>query len=293
MEIARVVAAFGAGLFTPSTSAVAVSLVEPERRGWALSRVFIGFTAAQGIGNPIGAWLGYTFSWQVAFLVVGIMALLMTIALWRLIPGTIPFRPTSLSELIRILLTPHMLVPLLFTFFYVAASYTTLTYLTLILETRLHLSGNGISLSLAIYGGMAFVAAVISGWLTDTFSPSRILYTLCVLMAIFLPLITQGPAEVIPSIAILAAWSLSSWSHFTAQQSRLVSINPAFAQLLLALNSSMLYVGIAGGSIIAAHVLPVPEFRGLAVSSVTLVAIAVVVLWIGDRMIARARAIAA
>lgn len=290
MEIARVVTAFGGGLFTPSTSAVAVSLVDPERRGWALSRVFIGFTAAQGIGNPIGAWLGYTFSWQVAFLVVGLMALAMTVLLWRLVPAAIPFRPTSLDELARILLTPHMLVPLLFTVFYVAASYTMLTYLTLILETRLHLTGTGVSISLAIYGGMAFVAAVISGWLTDTFTPTRILFTLCVLMAILLPLITQGPEQVVPLITILAAWSLSSWSHFTAQQSRLVSINPAYAQLLLALNSSMLYVGIAGGSMIAAKTLPIPEFKGLAVSAVVLVAIAAVVLWIGDRMITRHRA---
>lgn len=289
MEVARIVTALGAGLFTPSTSAVAVSLVEPERRGWALSRVFIGFTAAQGIGNPIGAWLGYTFSWQVAFLVVGIMALAMTVVLWRMIPTGIPFRPTSLDELARILLTPHMLVALLFTVFYVASSYTTLTYLTLILETRLHLTGTGISISLAIYGGMAFVAAVISGWLTDTFSPSRILLTLCGLMAVLLPLITQGPASVVPAITILAAWSLSSWSHFTAQQSRLVSINPAYAQLLLALNSSMLYVGIASGSMIAAKVLPIPYFKGLALTSVLLVGVAAIVLLIGDRLIDRHR----
>jgi hypothetical protein len=44
MEAARVMTALGAGLYSPATSAVAVSLVPPERRGWALSQVFIGFT---------------------------------------------------------------------------------------------------------------------------------------------------------------------------------------------------------------------------------------------------------
>jgi MFS transporter, DHA1 family, inner membrane transport protein len=290
MEIARIFTAFGSGLYSPATAAVAVSLVPTERRGWALSQVFIGFTAAQGIGNPIGAWLGYTFGWQAAFLVVGAMALAMVLVLWWIMPAAIAFRPTSLRELGRILVAPHMLVSLLFTVFFVGGTYTTLTYLTLILETRLGLSGTGISILLAVYGGMAFVAAVMSGWLTDTFKPSRILTVLCVLLAVLLPLITQGPSQLALFTLLLAAWSLASWSHFTAQQSRLVSIEPPLAQLLLAMNSSMLYVGIAMGSMLAARLLPVPEFRGLAIGAVVQTVIAIGVLWLGDRMIVRHRA---
>lgn len=289
MELARIVTAFGGGLYSPAASAVAVSLVPLERRGWALSRVFIGFTAAQGIGNPIGAWLGYTFGWQSAFMLVGALAVVMALALWRIVPAATPFRPTSLSELARILTTPHMLVALLFTVFYVGAGYTTLTYLTLILETRLGMSGTGISIVLAIYGGMAFVAAVISGWLTDTFRPSRILLVLCLLLAILMPLVTQGPTDLVLATLVLAMWSLCSWSHFTAQQSRLVRINPAYAQLLLALNASMLYIGIATGSLLASKLLPIPEFMGLAIGADVLLALAVIILVIGDRMIRRRR----
>ena len=289
MELARILTAFGGGLYSPAIAAVAVSLVPPERRGWALAQVFIGFTAAQGIGNPIGAWLGYTFGWQTAFYVVGILALAMALALWRIVPAATAFRPTSLGELVRILITPYMLVPLLFTVFYVSAGYTTLTYLTLILETRLGLGGTGIAIVLAIYGGMAFVAAVISGWLADAVAPSRLLYALCAALAVLMPLVTQGPTETISATVILAAWSLCSWSHFTAQQTRLVSISPEFAQLLLALNSSMLYVGIAMGSLLASKLLPISDFRGLAVGAVVQLAVATLVLLIGDRMAARHR----
>ncbi len=289
MELARIVTAFGGGLYSPATAAVAVSLVPAERRGWALAQVFIGFTAAQGIGNPIGAWLGYTFGWQTAFLAVGALALAMAGALWRIVPATTAFRATSTSELGRILITPHMLMALLFTVFYVGASYTTLTYLALIVEVRLGLTGSGVAMVLAVYGGMAFVAAVISSRLTDAFRPSRILLTLCALLAVLMPLVTQGPTQIGLAIVVLAAWSLCSWSHFTAQQSRLVTINPESAQLLLALNSSMLYVGIAMGSALASQLLPVPEFRGLAFGAVAQIAIAAVVLMIGDRMIARHR----
>jgi MFS transporter, DHA1 family, inner membrane transport protein len=287
MKAARILTAFGAGLFSPATAAVAVSLVSPERRGWALSQVFIGFTAAQGIGNPIGAWLGYTFGWRWTFLVVSAMAAAMTAIIWRAVPAATAFRPTSLAELGRVLTTPHYLVALLFTVAFVSSSYTTLTFLTLILETRLGLGGSGIALVLAVFGCMAFAAAVLSGPATDKFGPSRILFTLCALLAILLPLVTQGPAEPIILTIIVGAWSLCSWFHFTAQQSRLVAIAPHLAQLLLALNASMLYVGISIGALLSARLLPIADFKGLAIGAVILVLLAAAILAIGDRMVAR------
>lgn len=289
MEAARVLTALGAGLYTPATSAVAVSLVPPERRGWALSQVFIGFTAAQGIGNPIGAWLGYSFGWRSAFLVVGALALAMTVVVWRCVPAATAFRPTSLAELGRVLRTPHLLVALLFTVSFVGATYTTLTFLTLILETRLGLGGTGIAIVLAIYGCMAFAAAVLSGPATDKFGPSAVLVTLCVLLAVLMPLVTQGPSTPIALTLIVGAWSLCSWFHFTAQQSRLVAIAPPLAQLLLALNASMLYVGISNGSLLAARLLPIEDFKGLAVGAVIQLVLAMILLIVGDRLVARRR----
>ncbi len=287
MKVARIVTAFGAGLFSPASAAVAVSLVSPERRGWALSQVFIGFTAAQGFGNPIGAWLGYTFGWRWTFLVVSVMSLVMTAIIWRAVPAETAFRPTSLAELGRVLTTPHLLVALLFTVAFVSASYTTLTFLTLILETRAGLGGTGVALALAVFGCMAFAAAVLSGPITDKYGPSRVLLTLCALLAVLLPLVTQGPTDPIILTIVVGAWSLCSWFHFTAQQSRLVAIAPPLAQLLLALNASMLYVGISLGSLLSARLLPIPEFKGLAIGAVILVLIAAVILVIGDWLVAR------
>ena len=289
MEAARVLTAFGAGLFSPAASAIAVSLVSPERRGWVLSQVFMGFTAAQGIGNPIGAWLGYAFGWRWAFGAIGVLALVTTAVVWRSVPAATEFRPTSLAELLRILRTPHMLVALLFTVCFVGATYTTLTFLTLILEQRLGLGGAGVAIVLAIYGCMAFAAAVLSGPVTDRFGPSTVLLTLCALLVMLMPLVTQGPAQIVALTVIVGGWSLCSWFHFTAQQSRLVAIAPALAQLLLALNASMLYVGISIGSLLAARLLPIPEFKGLAIGAVVQLALAASILIVGDRMIARQR----
>ena len=290
MEFARAITALGGGLYSPATAAIAVSLAPPERRGWALSYVFIGFTASQGIGNAAGTWLGYRFGYQWTFLIVGALALFMALTLWRMVPAETAFRRTSLIDLGRVLTTPHLLAALSFTVCFVAATYTTITYLALILERRADLTGDAISLVLLIYGVMAFVAAVVSGPLIDKVGPSRFLVLISTLQLAVLPMVTQGPTDPVQLTLVLSTFSLLGWSHFTAQQSRLFNADPTQAQLLFALNSSMLYVGIATGSLLAGRLLPIAEFRGLAMGGEVLLLIAIAALLFGDRMVARQKA---
>ena len=51
-------------MFTPVAAGIAVALVEPARRGRALSLVFLGVSLSYVIGLPLGAWLGLRYGWQ-------------------------------------------------------------------------------------------------------------------------------------------------------------------------------------------------------------------------------------
>jgi predicted MFS family arabinose efflux permease len=182
--------------------------------------------------------------------------------------------------------TGPVVVALLFTVAFITATYITLTFIAPILEARLGVSGDGLSGYMMIYGSMAFVAAVFGGRVADRIGPSRMLLALCCLHAVLHPLVTQGPTGPVTVAIVLGAWALFGWSHFTAQQSRLVNIAPRDASLVLALNSSMLYVGIALGSFFASHLVAFPEWRGIAAGSFVAVIIAAILLIAGDRWIA-------
>ena len=54
---ARVIAAAGAGIFTPLAAAVAAGLYPPEQRARVLAAVFFGLTISQVAGVPAGRWV--------------------------------------------------------------------------------------------------------------------------------------------------------------------------------------------------------------------------------------------
>ena len=45
-------------MFSPLAAGLAVTTVAPERRGKALSFVFLGISLSYVIGVPVGAWMG-------------------------------------------------------------------------------------------------------------------------------------------------------------------------------------------------------------------------------------------
>ena len=57
------------------------------------------------------------------------------------------------------------------------------------------------------------------------------------------------------AIPAMLLWGMASWALMTAQQARLVAINPTLAEVSLSLNSSAIYLGSAIGAAMGATVI--------------------------------------
>src|ERR1700754_169547 len=62
--VSRLVAGFGAAMFSPIATSVGASLVPPERRGRALAVVITGLTSGTALGSPIGTALSGFGAWR-------------------------------------------------------------------------------------------------------------------------------------------------------------------------------------------------------------------------------------
>ena len=167
----RIVAALGAGMFTPVTSVVAMALVPPARRGKALAQVFIGFTLAQVLGVPIGSFIGYTFGWQIAFALVAVLSLLCLIGVTRLVPQTLSVPANSLTTLVQTMRNPPVMNAVMFTASYITCAYVLFTLIAPLLEEQMQYSRNGVTALLALYGLGAVLGNILGGRLTSMSAP--------------------------------------------------------------------------------------------------------------------------
>jgi predicted MFS family arabinose efflux permease len=92
----RVLAMLAPAIFTPQAAASIGLMVSPERRGKAITFVFLGWSVASVAGMPLGAWVGETWGWRWAFGGVAVLALLCAAWVWRAMPNGI--RPAALSR---------------------------------------------------------------------------------------------------------------------------------------------------------------------------------------------------
>ena len=73
LNMGRIIAAAGAGIFTPVAAAVAATLYPAEQRAKVLASVFFGLTLSQVLGVPVGSWIAYAFGWRWTFWLVVLM----------------------------------------------------------------------------------------------------------------------------------------------------------------------------------------------------------------------------
>jgi DHA1 family inner membrane transport protein len=86
LAAARFVAGLPHGAYFGVASLVAASLVAPERKGRAVSRVMLGLAVANLVGVPAAAWLGQTLGWRAAYGAVTVLGVLTVLLVAAYVP---------------------------------------------------------------------------------------------------------------------------------------------------------------------------------------------------------------
>lgn len=255
LYVARVIAAAGAGLYTPVAAAVAAGLSAPSERGRALAAVFFGLTLAQVAGVPVGSWIAYTYGWRMAFWLVALLALAGLWLVWTRVPKGLSFQPVQLRDLGNVLLDAVMMGAVLFTASFLAAIYIVFTFITPLLTQSMGYGRDGISAALLVFGIGAVVGNLLGGRLTDRIGAVQTLMVLCLGQIVLMPVFSALPFNAVPLFALMLVWSVFCWSFMAAQQVRLLALAPEQASVVLALNAAAIYVGAAVGSALGGVVL--------------------------------------
>jgi len=249
----RIVAAAAAAAYTPNAGAVAAALVRPDFRARALAIVIGGLTVATALGVPLGRLASTSASWRVALAAVGIVAWAAAVGVQASLPRLGGNPRMSLADRLRVLRQPAVMQTLPLTVLGMAACYAPYAYTVQVLQ-ELGTPAGAVTGMLLAYGLGAVAGNYASGAGTDRHGARRVLLTAYAAMAAALAGLAWLAHMTHPAqwavAAAMALWGASSWAQSPAQQHRLISGAPAHGPLVVALNASAIYFGIALGTAI-------------------------------------------
>jgi DHA1 family inner membrane transport protein len=245
----RILMGVGA-VFTAVAAGIAVALVEPARRGQALSLVFIGISLSYVIGLPLGAWLGFKLGWAMPIVVVCAAAALACIVLALALPRDIAAPGASFQGLGGLLQRAEVLWTLALTLLYFVAIFCVFSYIGPVLQALLPMSTERMSVTLMIFGLSGVAGTLVGGWANDHFGPRRTLTVQLGVLAAMMLLVPLTRGNHMLIVLVFVVWGIAGFGMMSPQQSRLAALSPAQAPILLSLNTSMLYIGTALGAAI-------------------------------------------
>jgi predicted MFS family arabinose efflux permease len=254
---ARVLLAFAAGLYVPGANAVASAVVAPERRGTAIAIVNGGLSLAIAFGVPLGALLGEGAGWRATFAAVAGLAALAALGLTIGLPQGFGahLKVPTLAARLQAAAQPAVLSTLLVTTLWAMASYTTYTYLALLIGAATGIEGGKVGGFLFAWGAAAALGLAIAASRVDRHGPQSVIVpSLLTSTAAFIVLSASALAlppklAVLPMLAAIVAWGVAHWAFYPAQQTRLVGVaGVAAAPIVLSLNASFMYAGFSLGA---------------------------------------------
>ena len=281
--IGRVLMGLGA-VFTPISAGIAVASVPPGQRGKALGFVFLGISLSYVVGVPLGAWLGLQYGWHVPiWLVVALCVLaIAAVALW--VPANIDAPGASFAGLGGLLMRRDVQAVLTMTLLYFIAIFAVFSYIGPVLQALSPMSGPRLSLTLALFGLSGVAGTLIGGAANDRFGSRRTLAVQLAALGTTMALLPLTAGSWPALVVVLLVWGTAGFGMMVPQQSRLAALAPAQAPVLLSLNTSMLYLGTAGGAIVGGALASSLGFAQLGWAGVPFVAAALAVLWLGPTL---------
>ena len=252
----RILAVIPAAIFTPQAAACVGLLVPPTHRGRAITLVFLGWSVASVLGMPMAAWVGGTWGWRTAFVLIGLLSFASALWVWRAMPDGVKPPALTLESWRSTLRSSALMLCIAVTALYSAGQFVLFSYFAPYFKTTHQTTPVQISLLFGWFGAFGFLGNMLASRYIDRVGAPRMVLVCVGLMALSLLAWPLGTSLALAAVVCIP-WALGCFSSNSAQQARLVGLGPALAGGSIALNTSAMYAGQAlgaagGGWLIAA-----------------------------------------
>ncbi|MCW4153592.1 MFS transporter [Halomonas sp. 18H] len=251
----RVLVGVCIGGFWAIAGGLASRLVALAQVPRAMSMIFSGVAGATVLGVPAGTWLGEHTDWRTALGALGGLSLLVTLALWRLLPSLPASEPVRLSNLADQFASRGVRVGAAATALIVIGHFSAYTFISPILQELSGIPLASVSALLLCFGGAGLVGNFFAGSAAGRRPYATVLVIPILLACVTLsfPLIGRQPFG---ATVLLILWgavfgsisvSLQTWILKSARNTEAATALMAFV-----FNMSIGIGAMAGGQVVDA-----------------------------------------
>jgi len=254
LMVGRIVASLTHGAFFGLGATVAATLVEPNRRAAAIALMFSGLTLANVLGVPGGALIGQAAGWRATFWAVSALGVLgLAGVLWWVPRGTAVAQDGA-GRGWRVVLRGRLLGALALTALGFGGIFTTLTYLSPLLQAEAHFSEAQVNGLLLLFGLGLTLGNVLGGRAADRW-PRWALPGILVVLAVVEVALRLGLSSQPAVVAALFLWGAAAFATAPGLQSRVLAEGADAPALASTLNIGAFNLGNAAAAWIGSQVL--------------------------------------
>lgn len=261
-------------IFTPAAAGTIAMIVGESERAKAISFIFLGWSLALAAGLPLIAAVGARIGWRETYAVLAALSALAAICVATSLPARLRAQAMSLASWGAILRNGRVLLLLGVTVLWSAGFYVTFPYVAPLVAAQLGAGADTAATLFFIQGLMGLVGNIVATRAVGPFGAYRT--AIGTVAAMFVGGICWAVAG--DSVWLMIAgsfwWGLGTASTNSMIQARLVALVPTVASAAVALNTSWLYVGQAGGSWLGGELLGADLFVRMGPTSAVLMALA-------------------
>lgn len=256
LMLARVLVSVVHGTYFGIAAIVAVSLVSPEKRGFAVALILSGLTVSNILGVPGGTAIGNAFGWRATFWAVGAIGLAATLVVAVFLPRQAASSTTSGSFVreFKALGRPQILASLFIVILVMIGQYSLFTYIAPLLTNVTGLDTGLIPWLLLLYGVGSTIGVFIGGRLADwKLMPSLI--AILALQAVMFSTIYFVSSYPIAMALATIIWGGVNFAFGSPVQSRVLAWAADAPNLASALIPTGFNIGIAIGAVLGAGII--------------------------------------
>lgn len=258
--ISRIGIAFTHAIFWAITASLVIRVAPKDKKQQALALLALGSALAMILGLPLGRMIGQAVGWRTTFAIIGCIAFIVMLMIWKLLPNLPSKNAGSLASLPMLAKRPALIGAYIATAIIISGHFTGYSYIEPFMVQIAQMSSSTATLLLLFFGLSGVVASFLFGRIHPK-HPNIFLLSglLCIIFAQLLLLPLNENSALMFGTAFF--WGVGISAISLALQMRVLQLAPDATDVATAIYSGIYNIGIGSGALIGNQIM---NYYGLA-----------------------------